>query len=77
MLFGEMDPTTVFTFMMGSDATDRLTFITDQMTAQHGLKHFRSAGTEAIMKELEQLKYRKVMAGCDTSSCPLLKIRLS
>ena len=64
MLFGYMDPAAVFTFMMGNDATDMLTFITDHVTAKQGLKHFRSTGIEAIMKELEQLIYRKVMEGC-------------
>ena len=53
MHFGEMDPTAVITFMMGNDATDMLTFTTDQMTAKQG------------MKELEQLVYRKVMDGYD------------
>ena len=49
MLFGEMDPSAVFTFMMDSDATNMLMFITDQMTAKQGLKHFRSARTDTIM----------------------------
>ena len=49
--------------MMDNDATDMLTFITDQTTAKQGLKHFGSAGSEAIMNELEQLIYRKVMEG--------------
>ena len=51
------------TFMMDNDATDMLTFITDQMAAKQGCKHFGSAGSEVIMKELEQLIYRKVMEG--------------
>ena len=53
--------------MMGPDASDMLTFVTDQMTAKLGLKHFGSVGAEAIMKELKQLVYRKVMQGWKAS----------
>ena len=54
-----MDPAAIFTYMLDNDATD-ITFFTDQKQV---LKHFRSAGGEAIIKELEQLIYRKVMEG--------------
>ena len=66
MLLGDMDPTNMFTFMMGDDGTDVFPFIMSQMTVKQGLQHFRSAGSEAIMKELEQLMYRKVMEGCNS-----------
>ena len=73
MLFGEMDPTAVFTFMMGTDATDMVM----QMTTKQGLKHFWSARTEVIMKELEQLIYRKVMEGHDAKQLSTACLALS
>jgi Reverse transcriptase (RNA-dependent DNA polymerase) len=50
--------------MSGDDAQEMLSFLTAQMTAKAGLKYFGQDGTDAIMKELEQLLYRKVMEGC-------------
>ena len=63
LLFGEMDPESIFTFMMEEDAADMLTFNTEQMLAKHGIKEFGTMGREAIMKELEQLMYHKAMEG--------------
>ena len=40
-----------------------ITLITEQMTAQKGIKLFGERGEKAIMVELEQLLYRKVMEG--------------
>ena len=65
-LFDEMDPETVFTFLTGPDAPDILTFMTNQMPVNCGLKHFGCARSEAIMKELDQLIYHKVMEGHDS-----------
>ena len=61
----------ILIFMMCHDATNMLTFITDQMTPKQGLKHFWSAGSEAIMKELEQLIFRMVTK---TSHRPVTKM---
>ena len=47
-----------------STLTDNaLLFLTEQMSAKHGLKEFGQAGVDAIQKELEQLLYHKVMHG--------------
>ena len=63
LLFGDMDPEAVFTFRMDNDANDMLCFLTEQMSAKHGLKLFGTAREDTIIKELEQLVYRKVMEG--------------
>ena len=42
---------------------DMVTLITKQMTAQKGLKLFGEKEEKAIMTELEQLLYQKVMEG--------------
>jgi Reverse transcriptase (RNA-dependent DNA polymerase) len=63
-MFQTMDPTAIFELMSGNDAQEMLSFLTAQMTAKAGLKYFGQDGTDAIMKELEQLLYRKVMEGC-------------
>ena len=52
LLFGTMDPEAVFTFTMDTNAVNMLTFVTVQMTAKQGLKHFCSVGAEAIMHAL-------------------------
>ena len=57
LLFGEMDPEGVFTFMMEEDTTDMLTFVTELMLAKQSIKEFGTTGEEAIMEELEQLMY--------------------
>ena len=43
------------------------------MTTKRCLKNFGSAGTDAIMKELEQLIYWKVMQGCDAKKLTTAK----
>ena len=62
-MFEDMKPETVFTMLMEHDSSEMLSFLTEQMSAKRGLKHFGTAGAEAIMKELRQIVYRKVMEG--------------
>jgi hypothetical protein len=63
-MFKDMDPNLIFKLMSGEDKEDMLSFITAQMTAKAGLKYFGQDGADAIMVELEQLLYCKVMDGC-------------
>jgi Reverse transcriptase (RNA-dependent DNA polymerase) len=63
-IFDDMDPYSVFELMSGEDEEEMLSFVTAQMTAKAGLKYFGQDGADAIMVELEQLLYRKVMDGC-------------
>ena len=56
-----MEPEAVFAFMMDDDASDMLTFVTEHMMYRQVLKKFGHLGVDAIMKELEQLVYSKVM----------------
>ena len=63
LIFKDMEPRTVFTMLMKQDSTELLSFMTEQMSAKRGLKEFGTAGADAIMKELSQLVYRKVMEG--------------
>ncbi|KAG7353371.1 hypothetical protein IV203_034640 [Nitzschia inconspicua] len=58
-----MEPEVIFTLLAGKDMQSQLTLLTMQMSAKAGLKQFGQAGADAIMKELEQLLYRKVMQG--------------
>ena len=46
---------------MMSQADELISFLTEQMTAKKGLKLFGVKGKKALMTELEQLLYRKVM----------------
>ena len=62
-MFEDMEPQTVFTMLMEHDSSEMLSFLTEQMSAKRGLKQFGVAGTDAIMKELKQIVYRKVMEG--------------
>lgn len=50
-------------WMTFNDAKTLYNFLTEQMSAKAGLKRFGEAGAQAVMKELEQLLYRKVMHG--------------
>ena len=59
----DMDHPVAFTMLMDHDSDEILTFLTEQMTAKRGLKQFGAAGADAIMKELKQIVYRKVMEG--------------
>ena len=63
MMFEDMEHQTVFTMLMEDDSHEMLSFLTKQMSAKHGLKHFGTAGADANMKELKQIVYRKVMEG--------------
>ena len=63
-MFEDMDPNPIFELMSGEDEEEMLSFVTAQMTAKAGLKYFGQDGADAIMVELEQLLYRKVMDGC-------------
>ena len=63
MMFEDMEHQTVFTMLMEDDSHEMLSFLTEQMSAKRGLKHFGTAGADAIMKELKQIIYRKVMEG--------------
>ena len=63
MFLVDMDPNTIFELMSGKDAED-MSFVTAQMTAKAGLKYFGQDRADAIIVELEQLLYRKVMDGC-------------
>ena len=62
-MFEDMEPETVFTMLMEHDSSEMLSFLTEQMSAKRGLKQFGTAGADAIMKELKQIVYRKVMEG--------------
>ena len=62
-MFEDMEPQTVFTMLMEHDSSEMLSFLTKQMSAKWGLKQFETAGVDAIMKELKQIVYRKVMEG--------------
>ena len=63
MILEDMDHPTAFTILMEQDSEEILTFLTEQMTAKRGLKQFSTAGADAIMNELKQIVYRKVMEG--------------
>jgi Reverse transcriptase (RNA-dependent DNA polymerase) len=63
-MFKDMDPNSIFELMSGKDEEEMLSFVTAQMTAKAGLKYFGQDGADAIMVELEQLLYCKVMDGC-------------
>ena len=62
-MFEDMEPQMVFTMLMEHVSSEMLSFLTEQMSAKWGLKQFGTAGAEAIMKELKQIVYRKVMEG--------------
>ena len=47
--------------MMEDNAGAMSTFITEEMVAMQGLKHFGSAGANSIMTELKQLVYQKAV----------------
>jgi hypothetical protein len=63
-MFADMDPKMIFELMSREDEEDMLSFLTAQMTAKARLKYFGQDGADAIIVELEQLLYRKVMDGC-------------
>ena len=53
----------VLTMLTGPRGPGMLSFLTEQMSAKHGLQEFGSAGAEAIEMGLEQLVCCKVMEG--------------
>ena len=61
-IFGS-SPKEAFSYLMSQDYEDTYCFLTEQMTAKKGLKRFKEAGAKAIMDELEQIVYRRVMYG--------------
>ena len=63
MILEDMDHPMAFTILMEQDSEEILTFLTEQMTAKRGLKQFGTAGADAIMNELKQIVYRRVMEG--------------
>ena len=63
MISEDMDHPMAFTMLMEHDSEEILSFLTEQMTAKRGLKQFGTAGADAIMNELKQIVYRKVMEG--------------
>ncbi|MCE2996668.1 MAG: hypothetical protein LW863_13795 [Flammeovirgaceae bacterium] len=49
------------THLLGRGYEDAFSFLTSQMSAKKGLKHFGKAGTEAIVAEMAQIHYRRVI----------------
>ena len=52
MMFEDMEHQTVFTMLMEDDSHE-MSFLTEQMSAKRGLKHFGTASADAIMKDLK------------------------
>ena len=67
-IFEDMDTELMFTLLSGDDEGDMLSFIMAQMSAKGSIKQFGKKGKEAIMLELEQLLYHKVMQGHDAKT---------
>ena len=63
LILEDMDHHMAFALLMEQDSEQILSFLTEQMSAKRGLKQFGTAGAEAIMNELKQIVYRKVMEG--------------
>ena len=72
----DLNPDAVYNLMVGpeeemEEMLDTWTcLLTTQMSAKKGIKVFGEAGEQAIMKELEQLLYWKVMKGHDPKTIP-------
>ena len=49
--------------LMSSELENFYCFLTEQMSAKAGLKCFGEDGAQAIMKEMEQLLYQRVIHG--------------
>ena len=58
-----MSPKQAFSLMIEDNTRDMFALVTEQMSAKQGLQIFGKAGAKAVIKELEQLVYRKVMEG--------------
>ena len=61
VMFGNMAPNVLLTLLDDVSMEDHMSLLTAQMSAKAGLKQFGQAGADAIVQELEQLIYRKVM----------------
>jgi len=46
---------------LATNAKELMSYLTQQMTTKEGLKIFGDRGKEALMKELQELLYRKIM----------------
>ena len=60
-LFDDMSPQQAFSLTIEDNTRDMFAFVTEQMSAKRGSQLFGEAGAKAVMKELEQLVYQKVM----------------
>ena len=67
-MLSDASPEAMFPPLMENDHNKMLSFLSAQMPAKAGLKHFGEAGVQAIMKELEWPLHRKVMRGRKASS---------
>ena len=67
-MFAGIDIEHVFSTFDDGNSNDMFNFLTKQMSASVGLKEFGEQGAALIMKELEQLLYRKVIIGHTASS---------
>ena len=67
-MFTGIDFGHVFSSFNEGHSNQMFNFLTEQMSAKAGLKEFGEQGVASIMKELEQLLYRKVIVGHKASS---------
>ena len=62
-MIGHYPPSWLYNMLMNGELEDFYCFLTEQMSTEAGLKCFREGGAQAIMTEMEQLVYRKVIHG--------------
>ena len=62
-MIGHYPPSRLHNMLMNGELEDFYCFLTEQMSAKAGLKCFGEGGAQAIMTEMEQLLYRKVIRG--------------
>ena len=62
-MIGHYPPSQLNNMLMNGELEDFYCLLTEQMSAKAGLKCFREGGAQAIMTEIEQLLYRKVIHG--------------
>ena len=67
-MFTGIDIEHVFSTFDDGHSNDMFNFLTEQMSAKAGLREFGQQGAASIMKELEQLLYRKVITGLKARS---------
>ena len=60
-MIGHYPPSRLHNMLMSGELEDIYCFLTEQMSAKAGLKCFREDGAQAIMMEMEQLLYRRVI----------------